>query len=274
MTDLTDEPEDTSGPRDDETLDKAIARVTREYKVARAKKEAADSSFADVDGRLNALRNLQQEIDRASDSYEAAHAQLKIDQQAYRDYHESELECLKSLLGSETETVSRKSKAASDALQEADQAVKTAQRELEQAESRQEDADKVRQARAVDVDELRQLAATIRARHGQLKSIRDAVTTAHQDGYYGLAYWLLVLGPYEALLEDAPKLIDPDDLPGALLYAVTALSDAEKVHADRESDIGRRRNELIEAERHLADREANGETELRDELKQIVPTEA
>jgi hypothetical protein len=75
-------------------------------------------------------------------------------------------------------------------------------------------------------------------------------------------------------LNGNPALIDPDELPAALLAAVNALGDADKALAACDAAFTKRRGELAAAEAHLADRNAKGEAELRDRLKQIVPTEA
>ena len=45
------------------------------------------------------MRNLQKESDKATQAYKAAHDQLKIDQQGFHDYYESEKENLEELLG-------------------------------------------------------------------------------------------------------------------------------------------------------------------------------
>src|SRR4249920_1127265 len=93
-----DETTEPGPPAKGETVEEAIARLEAESKKAREEKEAADSRFTDVDGRLTALRNLQRDIDKAMLAYKSVRDQLKIDQQAYLDYQESEQESLEKQL--------------------------------------------------------------------------------------------------------------------------------------------------------------------------------
>jgi hypothetical protein len=257
-----------------ETLEEAIARVRGERSEALAAKEAGDAAFADADGRLTVLEKLQSDIDKAKAAYEAAHDQLTIEQQAYDDYYDSEQESLTEILGHLTGTVDRWHADTRTELAAAERAVTSAKDRVEQAETNRKDADADRQVEATAVTELQQLVATIQTRHGQLRSIRDAVNKAHQEGHYALAYWLLKHGRYGELLNGKPALIDPDDLPAHLLAAVNELGDASKALALADAAVTKRRGELIAAEAHLADRKAKGEAELRVRLTQIVPTEA
>lgn len=261
-------------PKPPETIAEAIARLEAERAAALTAKESADSAFADADGRLEALQKLQADIDKATEAYEGSFDQLKIEQQAYDDYDESERECLEDILGHLTGDVDRATAATDTALANAVQRVASAEHDVAAAERDRNDKDNTRLVAAGRLTALQQLAATIAARHGLLRKIRDAVNKAHQDGDYALAYWLLKHGSYRDLLNGEPMLIDPDELPAALLEAVNALGDAEEALASCEATLAKQRQELTDAEAELADRKAKGEAELRDQLKTIVPSEA
>jgi chromosome segregation ATPase len=234
----------------EETVEQAIARLEAESRAARDEKEAADSRLADADGRLTALRNLQKDSEKATLAYESVHDQLKIDQQGYLDYYEA--------------SRSDYDKAAA--------AVEAKKADLAAAENRRDESNALRKQRADRVAQYKQLATTIGARHATLKSMRDEVAKARQSGQYALAYWLLEFRDFKSVLDEgSAALIDPGELPADLLAAVNALADAERDHAANENAVGKRRNELAEAERQLADQKAKGETRLRDQLKQLSP---
>jgi chromosome segregation ATPase len=257
----------------EETVEQAIARLEAESRAARDEKEAADSRLADADGRLTALRNLQKDSEKATLAYESVHDQLKIDQQGYLDYYESEEESLEKLLGPEmVAEVKNKSDASRSDYDKAAAAVEAKKADLAAAENRRDESNALRKQRADRVAQYKQLATTIGARHATLKSMRDEVAKARQSGQYALAYWLLEFRDFKSVLDEgSAALIDPGELPADLLAAVNALADAERDHAANESAVGKRRNELAEAERQLADQKAKGETRLRDQLKQLSP---
>jgi hypothetical protein len=97
------------------------------------------------------------------------------------------------------------------------------------------------------------------------------VARARQAGHYALAYWLLELRDYGSVLNGKPRLIDPAELPSALLAAVNKLADAESRLAAAAGAVSRIKAELATAEKELADRLAKGEATLRDELKDMGP---
>lgn len=257
----------------EETIEEAIARLEAAFAEARTEKEEADRTFADADGRLTALRNLKRDSETATLAYEKVHDQLTIDQQGYLDYNETEDDSLVKLLGPRAVAeVEEKVEAATAAHDEAVEAVEAAKAALAAAERRRDDSRSVVKERSDRVARYKQLPATIGARHARLKSMRDEVVKARQAGQYALAYWLLVCRDFRSVLDEASQeLIEPEELPGRLLAAVNEVADAERDHAKHESTVTKRRNELAEAERRLADLKANGEARLRDQLKQISP---
>jgi hypothetical protein len=259
-------------PSAEETLEQAIARLQVESQKAQEAKEAADSRVADADGRLTALRNLQRDSEKARLAYESAREQLEIDQQGYRDFYESEEESLAKLLGPEAVAeVKKKSDDRQAAYDAAKAAVEAKKADLAAAEERRDAAAAVRKEKADQVSQYKALATTIGGRHAQLKAMRDEVTKARQAGQYALAYWLLELRDFRSVLDKGARdLIDPEELPAKLLAAVNELGDAERDYAASESAVGKRRIELAAAEKELADQKAQGETRLRDQLKQIA----
>ena len=268
--------DETAEQKPSEIVDKELKRQDEETERAREVAEGAGSTYKDQKGRSEALSNLKKDIDQAVLVYASVRDQLKIDQQAYLDYQESEKESLEKLLGPEAAAeVKKKSEDKRLADDKAVVGVESKRKELAAAEKERDDSDKSRKGKATEVAEWKQLAATIGARHAKLKSMRDEITKAHQAGHYALAYWLLELRDYDKELKvGAAALIMPDEMPAVLLAAVKSLADAEKDYAAKESTVGKRRNELAEAEKQLADRKAQGEARLRDELKQMAPAQA
>lgn len=276
MSDSTAEAGHTAGMPEDakppETVDQAIARLEREARAAKEAKDAADSAFAEVDGHLTALLNLQKDSDKAYQAYNAAYAQLKIDQQGFLDYYESERDQLRDLLGPKAlELIDTKGEEKRAKDEAAEGAVMTAKNALTAAETTSADSEKDRKAKAAVVAGYKQLAATIGAGHTQLKALRDEAARARQAGQYALTYWLVVSRPQfqSVLVKTAAELIEPNKLPAALLEAVNKLFEADQVDEKNKKALEKCRGELKEAERRNTEQQTTGEAVLREELKQI-----
>lgn len=260
-------------PTPGETVDEAITELEGKVAEAREKKEAADRTLADADGRLTALRTLKPDSEKAAAAYEKVHDQLTIDQQSFRDYYESELDSLEKLLGPEAVAeVKKRADARKSDYDAAVAAVEAAKAALAAAEGQRAASDAARRAKADRVGRYKQLATTIGARQATLKSMQSEVAKARQAGQYALAFWLLECRDFKAVLDEgSAQLVEPDELPGRLLAAVNESADAERDHAANESAVTKRRSELAEAEKRLADQKSQGEARLREQLKQLSP---
>jgi hypothetical protein len=276
------EPEAGAPPEPDEaqaeepppkSLDEVIAELQEESSEAAQEKEAADSHFADVSGRLAAVLGLQRDLQKATDTYAAMYPQLQADHSADQDYYETETETLTKVLGTATDQVAVLVEEARKALEDASTAVEDRTEELATAVAELDAAETTRKAKENTLKDYRQLGVTIGNRHKALKTQRDAVTKARQDEQWAVAYWLLTFRGYPELLDAPPPIIAPDDLPAALLDAVTELADAEQALAAKEAVVTRRRQALADAERRLADQKARGEADLRQKLAQLEPAE-
>jgi hypothetical protein len=276
VSDTAAEAEQPAGTREyakpPETVEQAIARLTKEAEAAQKAKDAADSAFADVDGHLTALRNLQKESDKANQAYKAAHDQLEIDQQGFLDYYDSEKDNLEHLLGTTAlKAIDTKVQAKRGADKAAADAVTTANNALTAAATQSDESKADRTEKAAAVTRYQQLPATIGAGHTKLKALRDEAVKARQAGLYALAYWLLVSRPeFSSVLEvSAAELIEPDALPAKLLAAVNELAAAEHTQAENDKALAKCRVDLANAQRENAEQQTKGETALREELKNI-----
>lgn len=257
-----------------ETLEEAVARLTRESQQARDDKEAADSRYADVDGRLAAVLNLQRDIEKAGQAYGAVYPQLLADEKAYAEFHDSETENLKRLLGPATLADLENQVATSAAsLAQAQADVDAKSTALQAAVQDRDQADQVRKEKDAAAKELKNLGGTVAARHAKVKTFRDEITKARQAEFYALAYWLLEKRDYTVTLNGSPALVAPEALPDTLLQAVNGLADAERDFAQKAATAVKRQDDLAVAEKRLADEKSQGEARLRDDLKQLTPTE-
>jgi uncharacterized phage infection (PIP) family protein YhgE len=227
----------------------------------------------DLQGRIAALTTLQNDIDKATNDYTAAHPDLVKGVEARRVYYDYETKCLTEIVGAAKVTIEQAVNDAATELTDANEAVENAKETLADLEGQQAEADDALRPAQTAVDELKNLKATIKARLTTLDNIKTSVNAAQKDNHYALAYWLLVMGEFSAILEREPKLMDPTELPDALLAAVVARSDAEEEYAAKELEVSQQQAVVVEAKAHLKKVTKESDQNLRDALIEINPAE-
>lgn len=255
----------------EETLEQQLGRLQDDLKEATETQTQASLEVADLQGRIAALTALQKDIDKAKADYAAARPALAEREQALRVYYDYETKCLTDIVGAAKETIEQVDADAKKELEDATNAVDDAKKALTELEGQLAEADEARQQASTAVNERKKLAATIKARLSELDAIKTEVNAAQKDNDYALAYWLLVMGDFTSILEREPKLMDPAELPDALLDAVNELGDAEKTYAAKALDVSQQQAVLVDAEAHLRRVTKEYDEKLRKALKAITP---
>jgi DNA repair exonuclease SbcCD ATPase subunit len=271
------DPSSTSPPptEPDETLEQRLEqrleRLNGALTEARDTQTKASFQVTDLQGRIAALTTLQNDIAKAKDDYTAARPDLVRGVEAHRQYYDYEAKCLTDIVGAAKVTIEQADTAAKTELADANEAVKNAKSTLDDLESQKGKADKERQRASTAADELKNLTATIRARLTKLDNIKSNVNAAQKDSHYALAYWLLAMGEFSAILEREPKLMAPTELRDALLDAVVERSNAEEACAKKEREVSQQQAVVVDAETHLKKMTKEFDQKLRDALIAIKP---
>jgi hypothetical protein len=256
-----------------ETLEQQLERLRGERTAAKEAQTAASVKVTDLQGRIAALTTLQNDIDKATANYVAAHPALVEGEQSRRVYYDYETKCLTEIVGAARATIEQVVTDAETELDDATAAVEDAKATLADLELQLAEADEARQLASTAANELKNLAATVKARLAKLDTIKTKVNAAQKDAHYALAYWLLVMGEFSSILEREPKLMDPAELPDALLDAVNALSDAEAACAAKALEVSQQQAVLVDAEAELKTLTKEYDEKLRNALIAINPAE-
>jgi DNA repair exonuclease SbcCD ATPase subunit len=269
------DPSSTSPPptEPDETLEQRLERLDGELTAARDAETEASFEVTDLQGRIDALTRLQNDLDKAKDDYAAAYPDLVEGEEARRVYYDYETQCLTDIVGAAKTTIEQADTDAEEELTDAKEAVQDAEAKLADLKDERTEADEARKPARTLVDELKNLKATINARLKTLDNIKTSVNAAQKDNQYALAYWLLVMGEFSSILEREPKLMHPTELPDALLAAVIARSDAEGAYAAKDLEVSQQQAVVVEAKAHLQTVTKEYDQKLRDALMKIKPAE-
>jgi DNA repair exonuclease SbcCD ATPase subunit len=268
------EPNSSTRPptEQDETLAQQLDRLNAELQKAKKAHSDAALGVTDLQGRIAALSTLQKDIDKATADYEVAHSDLAKREQALHVYYDYETKCLTEIVGAAKRTIEQAVEDAESELAKATEKVDAAKKTLDTQEDQRAKADAARQQANTAASELKKLAVTIKARLAALDTIKTEVNTAKRDTDYALAYWLLVMSEFSSILESEPKLMDPAELPDALLAAVNTLSDAEKEYAEKALEVSQQEAVRVDAETKLKTMEKEYDESLRNVLMAIKPT--
>ncbi|MFG1990765.1 hypothetical protein ACGFJ7_12405 [Actinoplanes sp. NPDC048988] len=265
-------PAGAAPPPEPDPIDKEIDKYARETAEARAAKELADSKFADKQNRLTALRGAKNDLDANQKAYEDAHDKLEREEEDYEEFYQSEKASLEKLLGPLAGRVKTESEAFKAKQAELDTGAEEAETALRKAEKTRDDAKADVKDKTARVTEYKKLAATITARMGVLKTRYDEITKERDAGKYAVAYWLLAhRGDYLAALRAEPKIIDPGELPRALVTALDAQATSEKTLAGDEAKVVELRAALAQAVKDRDEHRAKGEAALRKKLETLPP---
>ncbi|MFC8130894.1 hypothetical protein [Streptomyces sp. NPDC057302] len=253
-------------------IDSKIDELTRQAAEDRKSKATADDKFTDTENRLTALRAAQREIDANQKAYETAYPDLRRGQKSFEDFRSTEKTTLEGLLKEHAREVRQKSAALQTTLATLRQEVDTKAGELQTAEAARDAAKTTVKAKTDLAGQYKKLAASVTARHNSLKTSRDEIDKVGNERQYALAYLLLIRG-FTDLLNAAPKLIEPADLPKKLLEALEAQSSAEADLVKQERAVADAKIAYTDAQAALEDHIKNGEIRLREQLKKIPAPE-
>jgi hypothetical protein len=260
-----------AAPDDAVTIDQVIEQLEKEEGEAEAGKETADSTLADKQNRLAALRAAQRDFDTNKGTYAAAHDQFTRDQKGYEDYVTAETARLKTTLGATADEVHRRATAVTDESAALTKAVDDGTTAVADAQTARDSAKTDALAKAAVSADLKKLAAAVAARLGRLKAWQDEITKAEQTGHDALAYYLLTERSFEETVAGEPKVIDPDELSGKLIGALDEQAKAEQTLAVAERAVTKSKADLAAAQTRLKVHQATSDADLRRDLTQLAP---
>jgi hypothetical protein len=269
------EPENAAGaaapPNDAVTIDQVIEQLEKEESQAEVGKETADSTLADKQNRLVALRAAQRDFDTNKGTYAAAYDQFTRDQKGYEDYVTSETTRLKTVLGTTADEVHRRATAVTDESAALEKAVDDGTTAVADAQTARDSAKTDALAKAAVSADLNKLAGAVSARLGRLKAWQDEIAKAEQTGHDALAYYLLTERSFEETVAAEPKVIGPDELSGKLIVALDEQAKAEQTLAAAERAVTKSKADLAAAQTRLKDHQATSDADLRRDLTQLAP---
>jgi hypothetical protein len=243
--------------------------------AARKERAKADGILGDRDNRLQVLEGVERDYPATKKAYEVAYDQLVRDAENLKDYLDCEESKLHERLGKKAAgDVSQLVKDRDSRTARLERDVKKAKYKLGQTTSPLEPFNQAIKDRTAVLNEWKNLTATVTAQHAELGKLRDDITKARQDGYYGLAYGLLLMAQNKRNSHGSgPRLVAPADVHREFHTAGEKLAGAQKRLGAAQRKLESDKAALAAATQDLDEHRKSSEARLRVDLMEIKPAD-